>query len=106
MKKFQQWKFDMSPSDDVKLTRKGRQIISELGWRMRQRLSEVINSTKLSLINVQVTYQERTFQSADEFLAGMFNDTSVAERPFIKVNSKDDFLLKYPDMCARFIKVG
>lgn len=105
MKSLREWKFDMSASDDVQLTRKGRATISNLGRRMRKRLDEVINATKLSLINVQVTYQDRTRQSAEEFLAGMFNDTPANERPSIKINSKDDYLLKYPDMCDKFKKV-
>lgn len=106
LKRLREWKFGMSASDDVQLTRKGRATISNLGKRMRKRLDEVINATNLSLINVQVTYQDRTRQSAEEFLAGMFNDTPVNHRPLIRINSKDDYLLKYPDMCDKFQSVS
>lgn len=99
------WKFDMTESDDERLTSKGRQTLRNLGWRMRKRLSQIINSTKLSQINVQVTNKNRTRQSAHEFFAGMFDDTPIEQRPLVKVNLKDDYLLKYPDICAKFEQV-
>lgn len=97
----------MKPDDDYNLTKRGREIMRKFGSRMRKRLQEVLNQdakTNSRRINAQTTSIVRTVQSAEEFFSGMFKDSE--EKPTIQINSKDDdYLLKFPDLCSRFIQV-
>lgn len=52
-------------------------------------------------MTVRATNRERTQQSARSYLSGFLDYLSI--KPNITVNNGEDFLLKFPDYCSRYL---
>ena len=77
-----------------------------LGTRMRMRLKTLYKSlSNKNQIKCQTTNIYRTIQSAFQYSNGFFGSYSSLIPAIEPQNSKDDYLLKFPDLCEKFIKV-
>ena len=76
----------------------------ELGNRMQKRtFHDLTQSVDIKRqVKVDITQLIRTEQSADEYLNGFLNFTSV--RPSYDYD-EDGWLLKYPDVCTKYNKI-
>ncbi len=100
------WKTRMQPNDDNLLTTNGMKWMKMLGKRMRTRLLRLIKPIEIMRLNkyqkVLTTYLTRTQQSAHEYLDGFFS--TCFAKPNITYLAEDDYLLKFPDLCEKYIK--
>lgn len=107
LKRLKTWKLNMKPQEGDYLTSNGRLHMRQLGSRMQYRLYEFAARLKIpSQVRFQATNIIRTAQSAQEYIAGFFDNLAVDQRPNYTVNQADDYLLKFPDICQRYIKVS
>ncbi len=54
-------------------------------------------------INVDVTQLIRTTQSANEYMNGLLQFT--ASRPNLTFDTNNNYLLKYPDYCTKYLQI-
>lgn len=96
----------MKPEDDNFLTQFGMETMKRLGIRMWSRLGELISNTRtINQVKVQSTDIPRTKQSADKYLEGIFG--SWPNKPRVEtVPELQDYLLKFPDLCEKYIFVN
>jgi hypothetical protein len=98
-----EWKTRMQSEHDNSLTDHGKNVMKNLGTRMLERLFPLFSTFRNTQISVRVTSRDRTHQSADEFLNGILKFSSF--RPNYTLAENDDYLLKYPDTCEKYIQV-
>ena len=94
----------MVPDDDNILTSYGMVYMKNLGARMKQRMSSLkyVGSAniKASVFTTNIT---RTIQSANEYLKGFYG---FWPKPTVRpLDGDNDYLLKFPDLCAKYLKV-
>ena len=79
--------------------------MKRLGERMRKRLTTLkymrLPNTKVSVLTTNIT---RTIQSGEEYLKGLFGSSNIAPR-VQPIPSEYDYLLKFPDLCEKYLKV-
>ena len=95
----------MLPEYDNVLTQNGILYMKRLGERMRHRLADLkLFKMPAAKINVLSTNITRTIQSGREFLMGFLghNNPNVLVNP---LDASEDYLLKFPDLCEKFLKV-
>ena len=103
LKAMSKWNTQMEPDFGHILTTHGRQMMKDLGIRMNMRLGDdMISTLKESQVRVQVTNLIRTHQSAEEYMNGLLDFTLF--RPDLEVNQDEDYLLKYPDYCKKYLE--
>lgn len=104
LSRMQNWKTRINLEYDHILTQNGRFYMKSLGNRMHNRLFDLISTLDdvSSQIKVQTTEYIRTQQSADEYLNGLLNFTP--DRPKYDISEDEDYLLKCPDVCQKYIK--
>jgi hypothetical protein len=95
----------MKPEYDNILTPNGAIYMKRLGERMKKRLTTLkymrLPNTKVSVLTTNIT---RTIQSGEEYLKGLFGSSNIA--PHVQpIPSEDDYLLKFPDLCEKYLKV-
>jgi len=96
----------MKPEYGNILTHNGAIYMKQLGERMRKRLTTLkyirLPSKKVSVLTTNIT---RTIQSGEEYLKGLFGSSNIplAVHP---LPSDDDYLLKFPDLCEKYLKVN
>lgn len=78
--------------------------MKELGKRYALRLESLIQKIKNINVLVRTTDIDRTKQSANEFMNGFF-ESWLLKPDKMHVNTTEDYLLKYPDVCENFMKV-
>ena len=100
------WKSRISFADDHNLTENGRRYMKELGYRMHNRVYNLVSNIKTNQITVRCSNEARTQQSADEYLAGMLGFKPKYKLPIYQINPADsDYLLKSSDMCKKYVDV-
>ena len=96
----------MKPEYDNILTLNGGIYMRRLGERMRHRLATLkfmrLPNTKVSVLTTNIT---RTIQSGEEYVKGLFGSSNVAPSVY-PLPSDDDYLLKFPDLCEKYLKVN
>lgn len=85
------------------LTPLGRKQMKSLGERMAKRL-KLIRKIDPNQVEIYATNVTRTIDSANEYINGIFKRFS--SKPVVNpIPSDEDFLLKFPDLCNRYLKV-
>jgi hypothetical protein len=100
------WKNRIALSESQSLTENGRLYMRELGDRMRDRLFDLVAEARNEQVTVLSTDEERTKQSADEYLAGMLNFMPQSDRPAAQFNGQENiYLLSSSDACEKYVNV-
>lgn len=99
------WTPRILSTDEKLLTKYGNETMKQLAQRYWSRLKYLISETRiLKQVKIQSTDFPSTKQSAEKYLEGLFRFW-----PFkinIDTNSvEQDFLLKYPDLCDKYLVV-
>jgi hypothetical protein len=96
----------MRPEYDNILTPLGHHRIINLGIRMRMRLKnlyeKIQNQGQSRALCTNIT---RTIESSDFYLRGFFGSFSKLTPKIEPQNSQTDYLLKFPDLCERYLRV-
>ncbi len=102
--KLKNWQSRLKPEYDTLLTVKGRAQQQQLGKRMQKRLPDLMKKIEHHIqVSVQTTEKERTQESALAYLDGFVD--YLANKPNLTVNYGEDYLLKFPDICARYNQI-
>ncbi|XP_014284648.1 multiple inositol polyphosphate phosphatase 1 isoform X2 [Halyomorpha halys] len=88
------WSFNITDDQDMHLTTSGHRELFDLGKRLKKRFSHIFDKKHIQLINVKQTSAERTDESADALLQGLFGHYSANLN-----GSVDDSLLKNTKQC-------
>lgn len=96
------WNSRLRPEFDSLLTEKGFKEQQALGKRIQQRLPNLMKKIEHYIqVTVRTTNRERTKQSARSYLDGFLDYLRI--KPNLTVNYGEDYLLKFPDHCSRYI---
>ena len=102
----QAWAPKMKTENGYYLTPDGIRIMKQLGSRMKNRLDDLIAKLRSSpdRVMVKATNITRTIQSSSAYLDGLYGNWP--NRPVLNVQPDvSDYLLKFPDLCEKYLEV-